>query len=680
MSNKIRMTGYYRVSTKAEAQKSSFENQPIYFTTTLKQPQFKDYVRTQKFYCDYGVSGTKLSRPGFEELLHDAGLTVEIEDKPYISHPDFPDKKMKQRIYKVSIDPNRKPLFDEIWMKSTSRLARNINVLEILNTLTRNHVYVYFLDTKLSTRNEEDITSIRRHLLSDMEYSEKLSRDMRIVREQYKRENRIRGDLYGYTYVPKSRNNTPYYKINPVEAEVVSKIFQLCIEGHGVRSISKILLEQGIVSNSGKPFSKTTLLSMLQNEKYMGYNFTGKYTTGSLFDKMTPQKTKDYRENLVKTDETILPPIITEETFYKAQEQLKARMSSDNKGIHNQTANPYNHLLVCSKCGSHFVFEKNPDDSKSYYKCSKKKYEGVSACNCANVFQYKLDAFLKDLCDGGLYRIIEQDYFNNIFSLLKIIQDYTQAYLTPTTDNNELDNLLKQQKDLENKRRIILQEMMMSASMSEDYQQYIQTKLEELDEELSPIKQKIQELSTSTDNRKEKVHHYFDIIFEQLKTLKSQQKIFTLDEVLSKLECIKIYGESENNGGAEPKTVLVPILKSTIFSQGLTDAGYTDFRYKFRNGLPNYDGIDHFIPTKRQKQQPLPDIPLIDREDITEAERHTGYSYGKPESWSRGTVPFILITNELLSDAMPYKGFENMSLLEQLETYTNNLYQKFCQL
>ena len=148
----IRFTGYYRVSTKAESQKTSFENQPLFFKTVFEQKnkQSKNqgikYEMVQPFYCDYGETGTKLNRKGFKQMLEDAGLEVEIVEKASYEHPDFPGKVMKQTKYITSVNPKKKPKFEEIWVKSTSRFARNINAYEILQNLRRAGVFVYFID------------------------------------------------------------------------------------------------------------------------------------------------------------------------------------------------------------------------------------------------------------------------------------------------------------------------------------------------------------------------------------------------------------------------------------------------------------------------------------------------------------------------------------------------------
>lgn len=83
----ITMTGYYRVSTKKEAQESSFyKYQPAYFSALLKKPKFKNYKPYEPFYCDYGVSGTKLDRPGFKKMFV---LQAKPKTTQEVEHPNL---------------------------------------------------------------------------------------------------------------------------------------------------------------------------------------------------------------------------------------------------------------------------------------------------------------------------------------------------------------------------------------------------------------------------------------------------------------------------------------------------------------------------------------------------------------------------------------------------------------
>lgn len=70
------------------------------------------------------------------------------------------------------------------------------------------------------------------------------------------------------------------------EAEIVRKIFDLYIQGNGVRKIKRYLEEQGIKTVTGKAeWSTSTIDRMLSNEKYIGEvrmqkTFTADFLTG----------------------------------------------------------------------------------------------------------------------------------------------------------------------------------------------------------------------------------------------------------------------------------------------------------------------------------------------------------------------------------------------------------------
>ena len=60
-------------------------------------------------------------------------------------------------------------------------------------------------------------------------------------------------------------------QVVPEEAEVVRKVFDLCVQGNGVRKIKRYLEERGIKTATGKSeWSTSTIDRMLNNEKYIG--------------------------------------------------------------------------------------------------------------------------------------------------------------------------------------------------------------------------------------------------------------------------------------------------------------------------------------------------------------------------------------------------------------------------
>ena len=60
-------------------------------------------------------------------------------------------------------------------------------------------------------------------------------------------------------------------QVVPEEAEIVRKIFDLYVQGNGVRKIKRYLEEHGIKTVTGKrEWSTSAIDRMLNNEKYVG--------------------------------------------------------------------------------------------------------------------------------------------------------------------------------------------------------------------------------------------------------------------------------------------------------------------------------------------------------------------------------------------------------------------------
>lgn len=663
----IIMTGYYRVSTKAEAQKSSFKNQPAYFRTLLKQGRYKHYRAADKFYCDWGLSGTKLNRPGFKEMLEDAGLDVEIEDKVGIPHPIYPDKTMKQRIYKVSVNPSKKPKFEEIWIKSTSRFARNINAYNILTTLRLAGVYVYFIDLDLSTRNQENLNSIRTKLSEDMSYSEGLSRSRHITQIQYEEENRLVGCPFGYDYHKKTKERLPYYTINPTESIVIQKIFQYCIDGLGAKMTSKTLAAEGHLTKAGKPFGVSTIKKILNNEKYMGLNPSGKYTTGELFEKLESAKIRDdYKDRLAETPN--LPAIVSREIWYRAQEAQKSRLVTTDKGDIGLPIprHPFKDLLVCGICGGHFVYDNN--GGRGYFKCSTKRRDGQSVCNCNNLFTYKLNEFIEKLEKEDMFSLISSDFENTIQSLVVLAEGYLDRLTNPTQleENNAELHELQGQLDTLHLAREKLLDMLMSGQYSESSISSFENRMQETEQQILTLESAIKDLQTPSIEYIEKLNELFNVIFQEFHIYEHKKKVYSKEEILSMLSQIKIYGKTKDNtGGKPPQPVLLPILKTTEKAQGLIKMGFQEFTYKIRNKLPDYEA-----------PQEDSTITSIDKDGLTVPEYLEQYSKETKSKWEMVKTPYLLATpKDFTSDL----GFENLSVLEQLEDYVNNLFSTFTQ-
>lgn len=107
-------------------------------------------------------------------------------------------------------------------------------------------------------------------------------------------------------------------QIVPEEAEIVRKIFELYVQGNGVRKIKRYLEECGIKTVTGKAeWSTSTIDRMLSNEKYIGQVLMQKTYTP---DFLTGRQEKNRGQLEVVLVENAHEPIIEPAVFEKVQE------------------------------------------------------------------------------------------------------------------------------------------------------------------------------------------------------------------------------------------------------------------------------------------------------------------------------------------------------------------------
>lgn len=358
---------YCRVSTFSDDQETSFLNQQSYFTSKIQSTGNTLY----KIYADRGISGTKLSRPEFNNMLYDAGVDIQkIAGSKYIFVPS-----------------NRKPKFEEIWLKNTSRFARNTLSSEIIDVLRKKGVYIYFVEQNINTRNNTDFFLKIYQIFDEQDSKDKSLKVMTGLNESRKKGHVFSNKkLYGYRY---DRENNRLIAIEE-EAKVIRLIFELYSKGNGIRVISNILTEKGFKTRNGGTFGKSTLSRILKNEKYAGLNNAGRYTRGTVFNRTPLRVREDYK--IQHSDR--IEPIITEELFYYCKAIMEANI---NKAIGENPRGYYHGTtkwvgkLFCGKCGASYT-------SNQYkYNCSNKKLNGLKACNNPNILKKDLDSWFSEL-------------------------------------------------------------------------------------------------------------------------------------------------------------------------------------------------------------------------------------------------------------------------------------------
>lgn len=434
-----KICAYCRVSTNDKEQLSSFENQKSYFQREFGE---NDSFELVQLYSDCGRSGTSLKRPDFDKMIADAGI-----DK----------SKMDGDLFLIT----GKPKFNRILVKNTSRFARNVSADMLLKTLTRNGVYVDFIDTGLSTQRAADIMTLQvLQVLDENESRDKSRKVLFGIEEGIKRGNiHTHGKLYGYNYYPKPENRL---EIIEEEAEVVRKIFDLYINHNmGVHRIRLYLTEHEIFARSGKPFSERGLRVMIQNETYTGRGVRKKFTNGTIFNKHATRETG--QAHIFETDK--IPAIIDIETFEKAQSILESKVQhSTQKGIYTGKT-LFAGKIICGCCGSPY-YSSSSDNIKSAggrvrtYACKNKRTMNrdkdgnrVMLCNNPNISENTL---FKELENENYCFLLANNMLGAIL-FLKQVKEVLQANMdnedtakiyTLTSELNEVETKIEKLLDL----------------------------------------------------------------------------------------------------------------------------------------------------------------------------------------------------------------------------------------
>lgn len=274
----LRVAAYCRTSTNQEEQNSSLENQIAYYTAFI---QSNPKWRFVAIYTDQASGLHTKNRPGYRKLLKEC----------------------------------RRGKIDLILVKSLSRFGRDAReAISTIRKLKQMNVGIYIELGGIFTMKTPDSVI---DLYAAFAQAESQTRSESI---KFGIQNRMRSgrtilnhrQFLGYTKGPDG-----VLQIVPEEAEIVRKIFELYIQGNGVRKIKKYLESHGIKTVTGKTeWSTSTIDRMLSNEKYVGQVLMQKTYTP---DFLTGKQVKNTGQKEMYLLENAHEPIIDQETFDKVQ-------------------------------------------------------------------------------------------------------------------------------------------------------------------------------------------------------------------------------------------------------------------------------------------------------------------------------------------------------------------------
>lgn len=339
------------------------------------------------FFIDDGYSGVTYDRPGFQKMLD------EIE----AGH------------------------VGTVITKDLSRLGRNsaLTGLYINYTFPQNDVRYIAINDHFDSINpnstDSDIAGIKNWF--NEFFAKDTSRKIRAVQKaKGERGERLTFHVpYGYM---KNPENPKEWIIDEEAAQVVKKIFTLCMNGRGPSQIADQLEKdktltptayknkQGVKTPHTEPenpyrWHESTIVNILERKEYIGATVNFKTYTNSIWDKKQRENPEENRVIFYNTH----PAIIEQEVFDKVQEirQQRHRRTATGK------SSPFSGLVFCADC-----------KQKLYYSTTKyfEKRQDFFTCSTHRAN--------KDKCSGHYIRavVLEDLVWNHMKEVISYVTRY----------------------------------------------------------------------------------------------------------------------------------------------------------------------------------------------------------------------------------------------------------------
>lgn len=427
LSKKLKVVIYLRLSKEdGDSESMSISNQRkiLYEYARIHNLEIVDE------YVDDGVTGYTMNRPDFNRLKQDLNNDI----------------------------------VDVILVKDLSRLGRhNAKVQLFIENMIEVNKRVISLGENFDSIIPNCLDTLGIHTWSN----EKLIRDTSTkVRQSIKtlqKEGRwLCAIPYGYM---KDDADKYKYHVDETIALYVRMIFELYIDGYGVKKLSSKLNEMNIPTPSvvkkmradakGKPYKnpvrhlwdQTSVRRIIKNDFYIGTLTLGKTKARSINGKQIHQSKDD-----MYIFENAHEPIIDKQTFKLAQDLLKDRNVNKYRGASKKTEAIFSRMLECADCGKRLVTRGAGMQNDAKYVCGTYNSFGSTQCSAHAINEYELKIVLFEFlehCRDNLGDIIED--------IDKIIQAEIQ---TRSAKNDSILQLTKQLTVAKNAISILIEQKM----------------------------------------------------------------------------------------------------------------------------------------------------------------------------------------------------------------------------
>jgi len=275
--------------------------------------------------------------------------------------------------------------------------------------------------------------------------------------------------------------------INEEQAKIVREIYHRFLAGESPYCICKALESKGIKApRGGSEWSKTTIVSILSNEKYAGNAILQKSFTADFLTKKKQVNNGEVPKYYVQDSHEA---IVTQEEFDLVQAELKERKDMMSSAY---SSSVFSGKILCGTCGSVFgakTWHSTDSYRSTVFRCNRRYVPGKKECDSPHIAEKKLKKLLTEAINQFL---VNRDSFLDSAKLLE-----EKLFNTKELDSKKakLDIEVEAMKDLY--RKEVSGKVIRDSGRLNEIQESYSQKLEERDSisaEITSRKRKVLEL------------------------------------------------------------------------------------------------------------------------------------------------------------------------------------------
>ena len=197
-------------------------------------------------------------------------------------------------------------------------------------------------------------------------------------------------------------------EIDPPHAPVAKRIFQMCLDGMGVKEIAKKLNAEGCKTRAGQPWANTGVHYLLNNEAYTG---------ALIFNRYHYYKPSGGKPQKLLRVENTHPALVTREEFARVRQLLNARspLVTHPRAIGSEYL--LSGLVFCRSCGAKMIGATGKGGRFFYYGCQNYLKRGRTVCDAGLMSR----TFLEDCVIDNLRQEVLTD--KNLSELVRLVNE-----------------------------------------------------------------------------------------------------------------------------------------------------------------------------------------------------------------------------------------------------------------